>query len=172
MTIKNIENILSKGDSGEKYIACFLQNDAKKVYLNIHLPPAYRGSGSWAAEVGFPLNGKKQMNDVRDLLGGIKLNIFDPDSKSIEEKTEFYLSDACPEFGMNVEFFDGSFMLLYIQERLRDIIGANLSVRYDNFAERKNRTRKYFTALICDKEKKLIIDLANNMFDEFVKKRL
>lgn len=161
-----------KWDNAEKHIACFLQNDAKKVYLNIHLPPAYRGLGSWASEVGFLLDSKKQMNAVKDLLGEIKLNIFDPDSKSVEEKTEFYLSDACPEFGMNVEFYDGSFMLIYIQERLRDILGANLSVQYTNFTKNENIAHKCFTALICDEAKKSIIDLANDMFDEFVKNRL
>ena len=158
-------------DNAGKYLACFLQNDAKKVYLNIHLPSAYKGLGSWASEVGFLLDGKKQMNAVKVLLGKIKLNIFDPDFKTAEEKTEFYLSDACPEFGMNVEFFDGSFMLIYIQERLK-VLGANLSVQYNNLKESKNKKHECFTALICDEAKQSIINLANDMFDEFVKKRL
>ena len=170
MTTKYNNKILLEKDINIDFITSFLQNDAKNVYLNIHLPPSYRGLSSWSAEVGFLLESKKQINAVKALFGGIRLDIFDLDSKTAEEKTEFYLSDACPEFGMNIDFCDGSFMCIYIKDELKDILGANLTVQYNKFNE--NKTHKCFTALVCDEVKNSIIDLANNMFDEYVKKRL
>ena len=154
-----------KENNKGKYIADLLQNDVKIIYINIHLPPSYKGLGCWAAEVCFPIKGGKQINAVKKSISKIKLNSFDFDAKTIEEKTEFYLSDACPELGLHIEFCDGSFMLMYINERLKDSLGANISVQYKS----KNRTYKYYTALICDEAKKSLIDLANNMFDEFLK---
>lgn len=167
MTAGNNNKILFEGDN-RRYIADFLQNGAKTVYINIHLPPSYRGSGSWAAEISFPLKSGKQMKAVKYLFGEIELNTFEPDLKTIQENTEFYLADSCPELGMYIKYTGKCYVLIYIKDSLKDSLDANLVVQYNNFTERKNKVHKCFTGLIADDTKNSLIEFANNMFYEYV----
>ena len=155
----------------EYYLADFLKTGAESVYINIHLPSAYKGKGVWAAEVGFYFENTNRINEVKALLDGIKLNHFDLDKKTCEEKAEFSLSDACPEFGMCVEFGDGRNLLIYVNARLKDVLGTNLSVQYSDYTENGNRLHKYFTGLIPDEARRAVIEWANFAFDEFVMNR-
>ena len=159
-----------KKDADEYYLADFLQTGEDKIYINIHLPAAYRGEGVWATEVGFYCERESHIDGVKELLNEIKLNPFDIDKMNSEVKTEFYFSDACPEFGMYAEFGNGRYVLIYINERLKAPLGANLTVQYVDYTQSKDEIHKYFTASIPEKTKRSLIKLADDMFDEFVNK--
>ena len=161
----------TKESNKQNYIADFFQSNAKNVYINIHLPPPYRGKGSWAAEVGFTLERGDQLEALKHLFGKIKLHPFDIENKTFKERSEFYFSDACPEFGMHVEFDDRSYVLICVKDSLKNSLGTNLSVQYYSHTQSGKIIRKCFTALIPDEEEKEIIESANNMFDKYVKKR-
>ena len=168
ITKETYNGILATKYVNEYYLSDFLKSGAEKVYINIHLPAAYRGKGVWADEVGFYCERESHIDGIKELLSEIKLNPFDIDNKTFNEKSEFYFSDACPEFGMHVEFGNARYALIYIKESLKAALGANLTVQYVNFTESENKIHKYFTATIPEKVKRSLIKLADGMFDEFV----
>ena len=135
MAIKKFTNeeCFVKKNTNEYYFADVLHNGAEKVYINMHLPFAYFGKGTWATEVGFYCKSKNHINAVKALLSEIKLKAFDFDKKSFNEQAEFCFSDACPEFGMFLDFNNGRYAQIYVKESLKGALGANLTVRYVDY---------------------------------------
>ena len=148
-------------DNREYYVADFLQPDAEIVKINISLPPLHKPGLLWAARVVVYFENEDQINTARDIFDGIKLEPFDLDTLTVEERLSFYCMNI--GFDMNIRLSDGSSVHIGINDHLIDKWGINLFVTYD-YTENGCKVYKDFAALISDETKEAITELANDAF--------
>ena len=149
------------------YISDFLQPDAERVEINIHLPPLHP-EGLWMSRVYVYFDNEEQMNTAKDIFGEIKLDPFD-DMNILTPQEQLSFLGIHIGLNMSIHYEDGSYVFIRINDNLKDKIGANLFVRYV-YIENGNEILKNFTALISDEARDALTELANDAFyDEFGK---
>ena len=159
-------SIVSK-DATEYYISDFLPTDAESVYVSIYpyvFEIAYDDS-YWIGDAFVWLENEEELLSIKNLFGEIKLDPFDLDTKTQEEVTAFYLSEGRNAFDMHLEFGDGSFIKIYIGNRHKELLGANLFVQYDYFDENGNKIHRCFTSSISDEAANALYELIKNIYE-------
>ncbi len=157
-------------DDTDYYVSDFLQSDSKSVEIHCfperipHYEPdqRYDNLSLTSPDDYFWLENEEQINTVRELFGEIKLDSFDMDNKSYYEQQQFYFSYN-NSTSFHIKLNDGSTANISINNRKKDVLGANLFVQYYKHTGNED-FNKYFTATISEQAKQAVLDGVNQIY--------
>lgn len=139
------------------YISDFLQSTP---YMETNFPYMY-GDDNARIKIlsrAIVLLDDKDLLSVKNMLGEVKLNLYDRNSEEIKPYMAGIYAD--PEYMLFLKYSDDKSVSIMIDDRFQNELGANLFVDYDD-----NGDYKCFKVTISAEVKKALIDWAKNKYE-------